>query len=151
MSMNQLPGPSGSMRAPAMTTRPGGITLIAVLAFISGVLGLCGATPLFGVSLIGLVIPTGVTQVLGVVGILLGLFLALGPILQIIFAYGAWNLRSWAWWFGIVAIGISVLSAIVSIVGSGGAAIHTALTNALLPIIIFIYLLTPNVRSVFNR
>ncbi|HZQ07318.1 MAG TPA: hypothetical protein VFD70_12130 [Anaerolineae bacterium] len=70
--------------------------------------------------------------------------------MQIIFAYGAWNLRSWAWWLGIIATGISVLGALAAIIASGGTAIHTSVTNALIPIIIFIYLLMPNVRRAFN-
>ena len=113
----------------------------------------CGATPLLGVSLIGVVIPTGVTQALGGIGLVLGLFLVVGPILEIIFAFGAWNLRPWAWWFGIIAMGISVLSALLSIMsaGSGGAASHTVLTHGLVPILIFVYLLTPGVYGMYSR
>ncbi len=144
---SSTPGP---VMTPVPAMRPTGVTIIALLALISGLLGLCGVTPLFGISLLGALIPTGVTQVLAAIGGILGLVLAIGPILQIIFAYGAWNLRSWGWWLGIIATGISVLGALVAILGSGGAAIHTAITNALIPIIIFIYLLTPNVRRAFN-
>lgn len=130
--------------------RPTGITIIAILSLISGILGLCGVAPLFGLSIAGAIIPTGVTQILGAIGIVVSALLFLGPVLQIIFAYGAWNLRSWAWWFGIVATGISVLGVLIGIIGSGGAAIYTAVTNALLPVIIFVYLLVPDVRRSFN-
>ncbi len=130
--------------------RPTGVTVIAILSLISGLLGLCGVSPLLGISVIGAIIPTGVTQILGAIGIVVSALLVVGPILQIIFAYGAWNLRSWAWWFGIVATGISVLGVIIGIIGSGGAAVPTVVTNALLPIIIFIYLLVPDVRRAFS-
>lgn len=130
--------------------RPTGVTVIAILSLISGLLGLCGVSPLLGISVIGAIIPTGVTQILGAIGIVVSALLVVGPILQIIFAYGAWNLRSWAWWFGIVATGISVLGVIIGIIGSGGAAVPTIVTNALLPIIIFIYLLVPDVRRAFS-
>lgn len=130
--------------------RPTGVTIIAILSLLSGVLGLCGVSPLLGVSVLGALIPTGVTQILGAIGIVVSVLLVAGPLLQIVFAYGAWNLRSWAWWLGIVATGISVLGVLIGILGSGGAAIYTAVTNALLPIIIFVYLLTPDVRKAFN-
>jgi uncharacterized membrane protein (DUF2068 family) len=130
--------------------RPTGVTVIAILSLISGVLGLCGVSPLLGISVIGAVIPTGVTQILGAIGIVVSALLVVGPLLQIVFAYGAWNLRSWAWWLGIVATGISVLGVLIGIVGTGGAAIGTAVTNALLPIIIFVYLLVPDIRRAFS-
>lgn len=131
--------------------RPTGVTVIAVLSLISGFMGLCCGSPLILLGAIGIVVPTGVTQVLGVIGIVLGLLLAIGPLLQIIFAYGAWNLRSWAWVLGIVATGISVLGVIISIIGSGGATIWTAITNALIPIIVFVYLLMPDIRKSFSK
>jgi uncharacterized membrane protein (DUF2068 family) len=130
--------------------RPTGVTIIAILSLLSGVLGLCGVTPLLGISVLGALIPTGVTQVLGAIGIVVSVLLVLGPVLQLVFAYGAWNLRSWAWWLGIIATGISVVGVVIGILASGGAAIYTAITNALLPIIIFVYLLTPDVRRAFN-
>lgn len=138
--------------APSSTSaaRPTGITIIALLALISGILGLCCGSPLILLGGIGMIIPTGVTQVLGILGIILGILLAFGPFLQVVFAYGAWNLRPWAWWLGILATGISVAGVIISIIGSGGSTIWTAVTNALLPIIIFVYLLLPDTRKAFN-
>lgn len=130
--------------------RPTGVTVLAILSLISGLLGLCGVSPLFAIGAVGAIIPTGITQIVGGLLIVVSALLVIGPILQIIFAYGAWNLRSWAWWLGILATGISVLGVIVGIIGSGGAAIPTVLTNALLPIIIFVYLLVPDVRRAFN-
>ncbi len=149
MEQNQLTPPN-SGTASTLTGRPTGVTIIALLALLSGALGLCGVSPLVGISVLGALIPTGITQVLGALGIVIAAVLAIGPVLQVIFAYGAWNLRGWAWWLGILATGVSVLGVVVSILGSGGAAIWTALTNALLPIIIFIYLLMPDVRRAFR-
>lgn len=126
--------------------RPTGITILAILSGISGLLGICGALPVFGISLLGGVVAPPVAVVGGIVGILL----IIGPILQLAFAYGAWFLRPWAWMLGIIGTGISVLSTIIAIVGSAGAALPSAITNGLLPIIIFIYLLTPDVRRAFR-
>lgn len=124
-------------------SRPTGITIIAILAFLSGLLGLCAALPVFGISLLaGIFVPP-----VGVIGSIIGLILAFSPILLIIFAYGAWNLRSWAWLLGIVATGISVLSALVAVFTGHVPAI---VSHGILPIIIFVYLLMPNVRRSFS-
>lgn len=124
--------------------RPTGVTIIAVLAFISGLLGLCGALPVFGISLIaGIFVP-----LVGAVGAVIGLLLAASPLLMLIFSYGAWNLRSWAWWLGIVAAGASVLSALIAVFGSGNLA--AIATHGLLPIIVLLYLLVPDVRKAFR-
>lgn len=131
--------------------RPTGITVLAILAALSGFVGLCCSSPLLvGLSAVGIVIPTGITQVLGVLGLLLACVLAFGPVLQLAFAFGAWNLRPWAWWLGVVAMGFSVLGVLVNVIGSGGAMAWTAVTNGIIPIIIFVYLLVPGVRKSFN-
>ena len=135
----------------ASTGRPIGVTIIALLSLLQGALGACGACLVMGVAGGAMLIPTGVTQVVGALGLVLGLVLGAGPFLQIIFAYGAWNLRKWAWIIGIIATGVSVAGVIISIFGSGGATIWTAVTNALIPIVIFVYLLMPNTRKAFDR
>lgn len=146
--------PSETIPPPApMTTgrRPTGITILAILAAVSGFVGLCCSSPLLvGLSAIGIVIPTGITQVLGIFGLLLACVLAFGPVLQIAFAYGAWNLRSWAWVLGIIAMGLSVLGMLVNVVGSGGAMAWTAVTNGIIPVIILVYLLLPGTRKAFS-
>jgi hypothetical protein len=149
MSENQML-PREATRASLSYGRPTGVTFIAILAFIQGLLGSCAACFVIGGSGIVTLIPTGVTQVVGVLGILLGLILGAGPFLHLIFAYGAWNLRSWAWLLGIIATGISVAGVLISIVGSGGATIWSAVTNALIPIIVFVYLIMPDTRKAFN-
>lgn len=132
----------------ATAARPAGITVVALLALVSGLLGLCGALPVFGLSVLGIALPTGVTQVLGGLGMALAVVLAAGPLMQIAFAYGALQLRPWGWWLGVIGTGISVAGAILSIIGTG--TIWTALTHALIPTVIFIYLLTTDVRRAFR-
>ncbi len=125
-------------------SRPTGITIIAILAFVGGLLGLCGALPVFGISLIaGAFVPP-----VGVIGILIGIILAASPLLMLAFAYGAWNLRSWAWLLGIIATGISVLSALIAVITTGN--IFAIATHGILPIIVFVYLLLPDTRKAFK-
>jgi hypothetical protein len=132
------------------STRPLGVTILAVVSFIQGFVGICVACAVLGGSGILALVPTGVTQIIGGIGILGGLLLAAGPALYLLFAYGAWNLRPWAWLMGIIASGASVLGVLLGVLASGGAGIGAVLTNALIPIIILIYLLLPDTRKSFN-
>lgn len=144
--------PPPAAPAPAASgKRPAGVTIIALLSLLQGFLGACVACLILSLGTGAALIPTGVTQVVGGLAIVLGLIMGAGPFLQLIFAYGAWNLRTWAWWFGILVTGVSVAGVVISIIGSGGATIWSAVTNALIPIVIFVYLLLPNVRKSFNR
>jgi uncharacterized membrane protein (DUF2068 family) len=124
--------------------RPLGVTIIAILAFVNGLLGLC--VP--GLVIIGGGIGALFSGGLGLVVVCGGLLLAIGPILWLIVAFGAWNLRPWAWWLGIIATGVTVIGVIVNIVN--GVGILQAVASAPLSIIIFIYLLLPDIRRAFN-
>jgi uncharacterized membrane protein (DUF2068 family) len=124
--------------------RPLGVTIIAILAFINGLLGLC--VP--GLLIIGGGIGALFTGGLGLIVVCGGLLLAAGPILWLIVALGAWNLRPWAWWAGIAATGITVVGVVVNIIN--GVGILQAAASAPLSIIIFIYLLLPDIRRAFR-
>jgi uncharacterized membrane protein (DUF2068 family) len=122
--------------------RPTGITIIAILAAIGGLLGLCWPSlVLMGSTFLG--------PLLGTFGVIAGIFLFVGPVLQLIFAYGAFNLRPWAWYLGIIASGITVVGVIINVFD--GASISSAVMGSLLSIIIFIYLLTANVKQAFDK
>ena len=151
-----VPAPAAPAAPPLVTApppprvRPTGVTIIAILAVIQGFGGLCAG--LFILSLGGIlaVIPSGWTQILAVLACFGGLLVVAGPILHLLFAYGAWNLRKWAWLLGILATTISIVGVVIGLIGTGGASIWTIVTNALIPLVILVYLLMPNVRKAFN-
>lgn len=124
--------------------RPLGVTIIAILAFINGLLGLC----LPGLVIIGGGIGALFTGGLGLIVVCGGLLLAAGPLAWLLVAYGAWNLRTWAWWAGMVATAITVVGVVINIIN--GVGILQAVASAPLSIIIFIYLLLPDTRRVFG-
>lgn len=124
--------------------RPLGVTIIAILAFINGLLGLC----LPGLVIIGGGIGALFSGGLGLIVVCGGLLLAAGPLVWLLVSYGAWNLRPWAWWAGMVATGITVVSVVVNIIN--GVGIVQAMASAPLSIVIFIYLLLPDIRRVFG-
>ena len=121
--------------------RPFGITVIAIFALISGLFGLCWPILVFTGS-------TFLGPIFGTVGVIAGILLIVGPILQLVFAFGAFNLRSWAWYLGLISTGITVLGVIINLFD--GASIWSAFCGSIWSVIIFIYLLTPNVRQTFG-
>lgn len=135
---------------PAPRVRPTGVTIIAILAVIQGFGGLCAGVFMLFLGGILAVIPSGWTQILAVLACFGGLLVVAGPLLELLFAYGAWNLRKWGWALGIVASVISIGGVVIGLIGTGGASIWTVVTNALIPLVILVYLLMPNVRKAFN-
>lgn len=124
--------------------RPLGVTIIAILSFINGLLGLC----LPGLVIIGGGIGALFSGGLGLIVVCGGLLLAAGPLAWLLVSYGAWNLRPWAWWAGMVATAITVVGVVINIIN--GVGILQAVASAPLSIVIFIYLLLPDIRRAFN-
>jgi uncharacterized membrane protein (DUF2068 family) len=121
--------------------RPVGVTIIAIFALIGGTLGLCWPIlVLMGSTLFG--------GIFGTVGTVAGAFLIIGPVLQLIFAFGAFGLKRWAWYLGLIASGITVAGVILNLID--GASFFSAIWGSFFSIIIFIYLLTSNVRRAFG-
>jgi hypothetical protein len=118
-----------------------------ILKLIAGLIGL--TTPLIvltGSTMLAFASPVG--TVVGLIGICAGLLILAGPVLHLIAAYGAFNLRKWAWWLGILATGIDVLGATANV--WNGTGILQAIIPVGFSIIVFIYLLTPGVRKAFE-
>ena len=108
--------------------------------FFGGFFGLC----------VPILVFTGSAQfggLLGSVGALTGTFLLIGPLLQMIFAAGAFGLKRWAWYLGLIASGISVIGVVFSLFE--GASFPVIASSAV-SVIIFLYLLTPRVREAFG-
>jgi len=134
--------------------RPMGVTILAVLAAIGGVLGLCGSLALVGLgSLLGGVLASvvgpGVGLAAGGLAVLGGGLLLLVSVLNLAFAYGAWNLQSWAWMLGVVAQVLALVSAVLSIFGGDSVGNH--LVSVAIAGIILYYLNTPDVKRAFGR
>jgi len=121
--------------------RPFGVTVIAILALLGGFFGLCWPILAFtGSALLG--------GIFGTVSTIAGIFLLVGPVLQLIFAFGAFGLKRWAWYVGLIASGVTVLGVIINLFS--GAGIFSAIWGSTISIIIFIYLLTPKVKTAFG-
>jgi hypothetical protein len=136
-----------------MAQRPLGITILAILGIIGGVLGLlsgCGA--IAGGALVGaLGAQAGVGAVaaggglLGLLGIVT-LAMAVG---WTAFGIGAWTLKPWAWMLGLILVGVSIVTALVTVLTSGD--FGSQIIGLVIDAAIVYYLMTPEVKQAFGR
>jgi hypothetical protein len=124
-----------------------GVTVLAIVAILAGILGLLTAFSDFsGLNLFGGTAPQVQTIVQGALD---GLVLVLS-VLYIVFGIAALQLRGWAWGLGVALAILSVLDA-----GVKAAITHSFNSgdgfNVIIAVLILVYLYTPRVRQEFGR
>ena len=119
--------------------RPLGITILAVLAAIGGLLSTIGSIVLLAAGDAG----GGLAPILVLVTLAFG-------VLYLVLAYGLWTLRSWAWMLGVGLMVASILVTILNVTQGLqypiGALISAAISAAVLA-----YLFTPQVKIALGR
>ena len=118
------------MTQPSTRERPLGITILAILAAIAGVIGLITYLPAIGLGALAII----------------GLVLA---IVYLAFAYGAWTLQAWGWTLGVALAAVGILFALFWL--TQGADVVTTLVNIVIPAVILYYLFQPDVKAAFGR
>jgi len=125
-----------------MRKRPLGITIIAILLFISAVIEIIG-----GISSVIGSTPTGTLS-----AVLLGWFPLILGIIELVLAWGLWTLKPWAYWGTLVVEIVIILIHFFGFLGLPRT--HSALaviSGGIVSIIIVIYLLVDrNVRRAFQ-
>jgi hypothetical protein len=137
--------------------RPTGVTILALLAFVSGGLHFLGAFLAFGAGSVisaqaksGYFVPmaTPFVDAFGNLGFSIGLIGMLLALITLIAAGGLWVLsRTWGFWLATVILVLDLINDLVSLLG-GGATVFTLL-GALFAIVALIYLWQPRTRAVF--
>jgi hypothetical protein len=126
-----------------MQQRPTGVAVLAVAAAVLGALALIGAAAWWNASEELVWLPSihaerQIAFILVVVGLC-----------EVVFAYGAWRLRPWAWTFGVVLEAVALVLAVVQL-GRQQLFDRHILTIVLAGFILW-YLTTPRVRAAFGR
>ncbi|MFN8621024.1 MAG: hypothetical protein U0869_09805 [Chloroflexota bacterium] len=123
-----------------------GITVLAVLAVVTGILALVSGLALLGVG--GLTIK-GADANGGNVLALGALTFAIAPV-ALGLGYGFWAMKPWAWAAGLALycaqIGIAVFAVLLA-----GASLLAVIVEVGIAIFMIVYLMQPKVRSVFGR
>jgi len=134
--------------------RPIGISIMAILAFLFGLLiALIGVIFIVGGAAAGSSLDSSFGSLLaGAVAVIGGIVLLFG-LLYIVFAIGAWKLKGWAWWLGLIGSVLFILGGISSYSSASSAGDSTggSIGSLVIAIVIFVYLLTPGVRRAFGR
>jgi hypothetical protein len=128
--------------------RPTGITILAVLSFLGGILLLFAALGMFTLGSVAVSLGadagavSGLTTILGVVTLIVAL-------LDLAFAIGAWGLKPWAWILGIIGQGVNLILIVVNVLQ--GSPISGQIVSIVISAIIIYYLMTPDIKRVFGR
>jgi hypothetical protein len=130
--------------------RPVGVTIIALLAILSGLIGLCWAVSLSGFAgvawLTGTLFGGDGLQSWGNSTLWGAITGALSAVFSLVFGIGAWNLRPWAWWVGVIAMVIGLISPILALINGD---IVPGVFGLIIPAAVLIYLLIPGTRQAF--
>jgi hypothetical protein len=138
----------------AQQQRPMGITILAVLAFIGGILGICGGlSGIVGGSFLGgLAASVGASNASALGGLIaVYSIVALAfAVADLVFGFGAWTLKPWAWMLGMVLFGLNIVFQLVALL-AGWTTFGAALIPVVIGGVIIYYLLTPEVKKAFGR
>lgn len=123
---------------PPGKTRPLGVTILAILNALGGIMTLIGGVAAIGVTSTGIFASLGI--IVGGFTIIIGLF-------QLIVAWGLWTGKKWAWLLALIFGILGVIFGILGLIGGGMTGIVSLLINA----IIVYYLMRPEVKAFFGR
>lgn len=138
------------------TDRPTGVTIIAILNIISGIVMLAGG---LGLAAIGSILPTmsavdpnasgqlAIAGLLGVGGVAVGGILIILGIISFVVAWGLLKGRGWAWTVTAVLAVISIIMGIVSLAAGNFGSI----VNIIISGVVLYYLYRPHVKAYFGK
>jgi hypothetical protein len=136
-------------------TRPVGVTIIAVLLIIAGIFELAiGGIAIAAIFSAGQAVTThGHSTIGGIIdavgGVLGGISIVVG-IITLIFAWGLWALKRWAFWLTVILEGFSLLRHIYEFI-QPHTHIALIIAGTIIPVVILLYFLVdPHVRRAFR-
>ncbi|MGB5975218.1 MAG: hypothetical protein WBG38_17970 [Nodosilinea sp.] len=133
--------------------RPTGITILAVIQLIGGLLSL-----LFGISTVflggtlfaaGVVQESGTPAEAGYIIFGLGIAMLLAGIFGLIAAYGLFTLKGWGWTLAICYSLLNILQSVVSLF-QGGSVPRSILGPVIAGLILY-YLYQPSIKRAFSQ
>jgi uncharacterized membrane protein (DUF2068 family) len=126
--------------------RPTGITVLAILSFIGGVLAIFAGLALVGLS--GAIAAAAGGG--GGLATILGLLLLVFGVLELILGYGFWTLKPWAWSMGVALQAAGIVLDVIQFTNNGSQLVSVIISIAISAAIIW-YLFQPHVKAAFGR
>ncbi|HEX2141080.1 MAG TPA: hypothetical protein VHK28_02230 [Candidatus Limnocylindria bacterium] len=124
--------------------RPTGITILAVLAAIGGILGLFAALAALGIGA-----AVGASGLGGLV-LIVGLIALAYAVLSLAVAYGFWTLQPWAWPLGVAVQVLGIIQALGQFTSDQTNFVSLVISLAISGFILW-YLFQPHVKAAFGR
>jgi uncharacterized membrane protein (DUF2068 family) len=124
--------------------RPLGITIIAIIVGIIGIITLIGV--ILGFAGVAILVHDKFLNVIASIVLVIGAIIALA---EIVVAGGLWTLQTWAYWTAVIVEAVRVVHGLYSwLVGHNQ---EVSIGSLVIGIVILIYLLAdPNVRAAFR-
>ncbi len=135
--------------------RPLGVTIIAVLVGIEGILEvIAGLLFILTTKAIShrVVVHghTTIAKVLDTFGIGIGVILIVIGVVTLLFVLGLWTLQRWAYWAVIIIEVLTLIPNIISLIRGNGTLVGD-IASMIIPVVVLIYfLLDTNVRRAFR-
>jgi uncharacterized membrane protein (DUF2068 family) len=126
--------------------RPTGITILAVLSFIGGILAILAGLALVGLSGAIAAAAGGGTGLATILGLLLLIF----GVLEIVLGYGFWTLKPWAWSMGVALQGAGIVLNVFQFINNSSQLASVIFSIAISAAILW-YLFQPHVKAAFGR
>jgi hypothetical protein len=128
--------------------RPAGVTIIAILLGILGIVeGGFGGVILVASLLGAFVLPMQSLAVGGATGV----FYLLVGLVKLFFTWGLWQLQRWAFWATVFIAALSLLVSVINAITEPAPTSWVLLVDIFIPLVILIYfILDSNVRKAFR-
>jgi uncharacterized membrane protein (DUF2068 family) len=141
-----------------MQQRPTVITVLAILAFITGgfhflmsFLAMAIGSQLTAMAASVGYVPPALKPAyasMGNLGFWIGLIGMAAALFTLFAGAGLWTLKRWGWWLALIGVGINLVTHLVAAIQ--GAITPASIVGALLNIAVIIYLFRPPVRQAFS-
>ena len=125
-----------------MQQRPFGVAVLAIAAAVLGAFALIGAGAWWNASEALVWLPSvHAERFIALVMLVVG-------VTEVVFAYGAWRLRPWAWALG---VGLEVIALLLAVLQLGRSDFGRHILTIALACVVLVYLATPRVSAAFGR
>lgn len=132
---------------PAKPERPLGVTILAILGFLGGILAIVGGVL---IAVIGTVFIPGIMKtpysLPGIIFGALGIVVIVVGLIDLVISWGLWAGRGWAWWLTLIFAGLDLFSALAFIAAGNIFGIISLIIDGL----IFYYFFKPHVKQYFG-
>ena len=125
--------------------RPTGITIIAILGFIAGILAILGGALFLAVASSGILSSYGMGMFSGFVSLFGGIIIIVGFV-AIFASWGMWSGKTWAWYLSVVLYALATIFEVIALIGGG----LTGIVALLIDILLLWYMFRPHVKAFFG-